>query len=148
MPRWRSAVSLTAGAASWSCAAAGALPVLGLRARVMPVARALHQLVSLRRTPAPRRVLDGGGGGMQQRIDDRPRRFYLVLARKMRGVADERGADQHLVGIHVVALLLRHEQLDVFAGHHRAGLLGVGAERDCNIGADTDTQVIRLLRPE
>ena len=63
----------------------------------------------------------------------------------MRGVADERGADEDPVGIHVLTLLLRDEQLHVVPGHDGSGLLGVGAERDRDIGADTEAHVVRLL---
>ncbi len=115
----------------------------------MPTARASRDdLIRLRGTPRSLRVLIHRRVGSQDRINDGPRGLHFVLTCEVRRVANHGAADQALVCVHLVSLLLRDEQLDVPTLHSRPGLLGVCPKRDGGIRANAEPQVVGSLGSE
>src|SRR5580704_10048068 len=83
---------------------ARARPVLRARPGVVPVARPRDQVIRGARPPAAGQVFEHWRGDGEERIDDLPGSLDLVLAREVRGVTDQGGADEDLVGVHVISL--------------------------------------------
>src|SRR5881296_3253281 len=77
----------------------------------MPASGGRDSLVDLTRTPGAFLVFVDRSAGLQHRIDDSPRLFYIILAGKQGGISRHRVAQHPLVRVHLV-------WTGMTAGHH------------------------------
>src|SRR5262245_3114413 len=120
-----------------------ALP-LRCHGRVLPAARGVNVLIDLPRPPGARLVFVDRRALLQDRVDDAPRLFDVILSCEQRAIAGHGVAEHALVGIHLFrAGAVTRQQLHlltdllVFHVHHRR------AEGDGYLGADAEPEMVR-----
>ena len=89
----------------------------------------------------------GGVVPPDHRIDDPPGLFDGVFPREEGRVAPDGVPQQALVGRHLVGDVMAGEQFGRLARERLARALGPHAERDHDIGAELEADVIALVRP-
>src|SRR5262249_1316064 len=95
------------------------------------------------RSPCHRFVLADRGARFQYWIDYGPCFFNIVLAGEIRGVPLHRLGEQPLVSVHRIRIVvLEHPQLDRAALHPLARALDPNPERNGDVRADAEAQVV------
>ncbi len=115
------------------------------RGGVGPAAGRLDVVVDFFGAPGAGVVGVDGRVGFQNGVDDAPGFFDVVLAGELGWVAGHGVAEEDFVGLHFIGLgVVMREQFGLLADEGLAGGHHGDAERDVDVGADAEAQIILL----
>ena len=109
--------------------------------RIDPATRG-SKICHFGRSPAPDIVRWGYGGIIENGFDNLPCQFRGILAGEKLPLTGHRIADQPLIRRHVASAVIDSGQLHCLAQHAIPGGLATGADTNCDVGAQPETEVI------
>src|SRR5262249_28268882 len=110
---------------------------------ILPAARWRDLLINLTWAPATRLVFVDRSVGLQDRIDDTPSLFDIVLPGKQGGVPVHRVTEHAFVCIHLLcAGITARQQLGLFANHLLSWIHYGQAKSSRDVGTDSESPII------